>query len=421
MHNPATPVSKAAQTLPQLSTSFPSNAAGAASTSAGLTSPITPFSQSTLPSKSLLSREDSNFDPSLPGGGNAGVAGAHPTPLVLQRNVQKNLQATIRRIFESCYESANYRQVVGIAIEARNLDVLREAILRASQDETKSGKKPATSSSSKSEELMEYVLDICMNVVQERGLRNEILRLILDLLNDNEIPNPDYFSIAKCVVYLDQHSLASKLIRQLIQQGDDKSRAVAYQISFDLYENGTQEFLAKVMEELPETDGDEDKLTANGDVNKPRGEDAGESDSLLANVDTSNVSTVVSRSKEKPLSEEQTKAFSSVRYILRGTKSIELNLEFLYRNNHTDKAVLNKIRDSLEARNSIFHTGVTFANAFMNAGTTNDTFFRENLDWLGKAVNWSKFTATAALGVIHRGNITQGQKLLEPYLPSTLR
>lgn len=220
------------------------------------------------------------------------------------------------------------------------------------------------------------------------------------------------------MVYLNQHSLASKLIRQLIQQGDDKSRAIAYQISFDLYENGTQEFLTKVMEDLPETDeDDESKPTANGDVSHKSRDDAGESDSLLANVDTSNVSTVVSRTKDKSLSETQFKAFSSVRYILRGTKSIELNLEFLYRNNHTDKAVLNKIRDSLEARNSIFHTGVTFANAFMNAGTTNDTFFRENLDWLGKAVNWSKFTATAALGVIHRGNITQGQKLLEPYLP----
>jgi 26S proteasome regulatory subunit N2 len=237
------------------------------------------------------------------------------------------------------------------------------------------------------------------------------------LLNDNEIPNPDYFSIAKCVVYLNQHSLASKLVRQLIQEGDDKSRAIAYQISFDLYENGTQEFLAKVMEELPETDDKDAKPTANGDASQKPADDAAESDSLLANVDTSNVSTVVSRTKEKSLSEEQQKAFSSVRHILRGTKSIELNLEFLYRNNHTDKAVLNKIRDSLEARNSIFHTGVTFANAFMNAGTTNDTFFRENLDWLGKAVNWSKFTATAALGVIHRGNITQGQKLLEPYLP----
>ncbi|KAF2823315.1 26S proteasome regulatory complex, non-ATPase subcomplex, Rpn2/Psmd1 subunit [Ophiobolus disseminans] len=421
MHNPPTPVSKANQAPPQLSTSFPVNSAGAANTSASLASPITPFSQSALPSKSLLSREDSStFDPTLPGGGNAGVPGAHPTPMVLQRNVQKNLQGTIRRIFESCYESGNYRQVVGIAIEARNLDVLRESIIRASQDEKKAaGKKPAQASTAKSEELMEYVLDICMNVVQERGLRNEILRLILDLLNDNEIPNPDYFSIAKCVVYLNQHSLASKLVLQLIQQGDDKSRAIAYQISFDLYENGTQEFLAKVMEELPETEkDDEEKPTANGDVShKSQGDEAGESDSLLANVDTSNVSTVVSRTKEKPFSEQQLKAFNSVRHILRGTKSIELNLEFLYRNNHTDKAVLNKIRDSLEARNSIFHTGVTFANAFMNAGTTNDTFFRENLDWLGKAVNWSKFTATAALGVIHRGNITQGQKLLEPYLP----
>lgn len=418
MHNPPTPVSKASQVPPQLSTSFPVNAAGATSTSASLASPITPFSQSALPSKSLLSREDSStFDPTVPGGGNAGVPGAHPTPMVLQRNVQKNLQATVRRIFESCYESANYKQVVGIAIEARNLDVLREAIVRASQDEKK-GKKAAQSTPNQSEELLEYVLNICMNVVQERGLRNEILRMILDLLNDDEVPNPDYFSIAKCVVYLNQHALASKLILQLIERGDDKSRAIAYQISFDLYENGTQEFLSKVMEELPETEDDDSKATGTGDASKKaRGDEAGESDSLLANVDTSNLSTGASRTKDTQSTPAQTKAFNNVRLILRGTKSIELNLEFLYRNNHTDKAVLNKVRDSLEARNSIFHSSVTFANAFMNAGTTNDTFFRENLDWLGKAVNWSKFSATAALGVIHRGNITQGQKLLEPYLP----
>lgn len=177
MHNPPTPVSKASHSALQLSTSFPSNSAGATSTSAGLASPITPFSQSALPSKSLLSREDSStFDPTLPGGGNAGVSGAHPTPMVLQRNVQKNLQATVRRIFESCYESGNYKQVVGIAIEARNLDVLRDSIIRASQDEKKKGKKPTASPSSQSEELLEYVLDICMNVVQERGLRNEVRR-----------------------------------------------------------------------------------------------------------------------------------------------------------------------------------------------------------------------------------------------------
>lgn len=217
--------------------------------------------------------------------------------------------------------------------------------------------------------------------------------------------------------------MAANLLRQLVQRDDPRSLAVAYQIAFDLYENGTQEFLAKVMEELPDAEKDgEEKPAANGDAShKPRAEDASESDALLSNVDNSNerptISTVVSRTKQKPPTEEELKVFSSVRHVLRGTKSIELNLEFLYRNNHADKQILNKIRDSLEARNSIFHTSVTFANAFMNAGTTNDAFFRENLDWLGKAVNWSKFTATAALGVIHRGNITQGQKLLDPYLP----
>ena len=94
-----------------------------------------------------------------------------------------------------------------------------------------------------------------------------------------------------------------------------------------------------------------------------------------------------------------------------------MNLDFLFRTNKTDLVILNKIRDSLEARNSIFHSAVTFANAYMHAGTTIDSFIRDNLDWLARATNWSKFSATAALGVIHRGHLSQGMKLLAPYLP----
>jgi 26S proteasome regulatory subunit N2 len=120
---------------------------------------------------------------------------------------------------------------------------------------------------------------------------------------------------------------------------------------------------------------------------------------------------------EEKYTDKQLGVFDRIRKILDGSETIRLNLEFLYRNNHTDLSILNKVRDSLEGRNSIFHTAVTFCNAFMNQGTTNDKFFRDNLEWLGKAVNWSKFSATAALGVIHRGNLTQCRKLLEPYLP----
>lgn len=423
MHNPPTPASKTASGNAEFNDTF-TGAKGSTAAAVSSTSPTTPFSQSTLPSKSLLSRDFTNiWDSNAPGGGNAGVAGAHPHPLTLSTTVKKNLQSVTRRIFKSCYEEGEYKQVVGIAVEARNIEVLREAILKSSKEEGGKGKQGV---SGQTYELLEYVLDICMNVIQERGLRNEILRLILELLND--IPNPDYFAIARCVVYLDQHAMASNMIKQLISKGDGKSLAVAYQLSFDLYENGTQEFLQKVMEELPEEEKTEE-LNANGETVAPstpranEDEDAEESSQLLSELNQSaskaQKTVVTSRTKPKSESDDQDKAFESVRDILRGTKSIDLNLEFLFRNSRTDKAILNKVRDSLEARNSIFHTSVTFANAFMHAGTTIDSFFRENLEWLGKAVNWSKFTATAALGVIHRGNLGQGQKLLEPYLPKT--
>jgi len=44
----------------------------------------------------------------------------------------------------------------------------------------------------------------------------------------------------------------------------------------------------------------------------------------------------------------------------------------------------------------------------MQAGTTSDEFLRQNLDWLSRATNWSKFSATAALGVIHK--VIKGEK-----------
>ena len=199
--------------------------------------------------------------------------------------------------------------------------------------------------------------------------------------------------------------MASDMLAQLVKKGDPKSLAIAYQTAFDLYDNSTQEFLKKVREDLPKPPA---PPVENGEkMEDDNAKDAKETDALLQD----------SPEKAESMSEEAQKAFQSIGTILEGTKSIELDLEFLYRNNHTDMAILNKIKDSLEARNSIFHTAVTLANAFMHAGTTNDKFFRDNLEWLGKAVNWSKFTATAALGVIHRGNLGQGQKLLDPYLP----
>lgn len=79
------------------------------------------------------------------------------------------MKSVIEDLFEECFRQKRYRQVIGIAIEAKNLQVLRMAILRASEDE-----KEQEGESRQSEELMEYVLDICMGIVQERAFRNEV-------------------------------------------------------------------------------------------------------------------------------------------------------------------------------------------------------------------------------------------------------
>lgn len=401
----------------QLNTAFPSTSNGASSTSASLASPAMPFSQATLPSKSLLSRQDSTntFDPA----GAPAPISALPPSLAHQPGIQRPLQAVIDQLFERCFQEKRYRQVVGIAVEARKFDVIRRAILRASKDEK--GNKPAKDGVGQAEELLEYLLGICMDVVQERGLRQELLRLILGLLRD--VASPDVFSIAKCIVYLNEHSMASKLLADLIETGGPRRLAEAYQIAFDLYDNSSQEFLKKVREGLPkEPEPTVAQPTEGADtMDEDKTDDAQETDKLLSgsNGDAAAPSSSIENPAEKPqpISPDAQKAFDSIREILSGTKTIQLNLEFLYRNNHADVAILNKLKDSLEARNSIFHTAVTLSCGFMNAGTMNANFFRDNLDWLGKAVNWSKFTATAALGVIHRGDLGNGQTLLKPYLP----
>jgi len=72
--------------------------------------------------------------------------------------------------------------------------------------------------------------------------------------------------------------------------------------------------------------------------------------------------------------------------------------------------VLKNMKGAVEVRNSVCHSAVIFANAVMHAGTTVDAFLRESMDWLTRATNWAKFSATAGLGVIHRGHLAQARR-----------
>eukprot|EP00656_Telonema_subtile_P013230 TRINITY_DN16710_c0_g2_i1.p1 TRINITY_DN16710_c0_g2~~TRINITY_DN16710_c0_g2_i1.p1 ORF type:complete len:515 (-),score=103.06 TRINITY_DN16710_c0_g2_i1:80-1624(-) len=84
---------------------------------------------------------------------------------------------------------------------------------------------------------------------------------------------------------------------------------------------------------------------------------------------------------------------------------------------NADIHILNQTKKSLDSQNSVTHNATVVANAIMYCGTTLDGFLVDNLEWLGRATNWAKFTATASIGAIHKGHSEEAMNILEPYLP----
>lgn len=262
-----------------------------------------------------------------------------------------------------CVADKEFKQALGIALETRRFDVLSQ-IFDASNNNAS---------------LLSYTLDTLNAVSLKLSLRNEVLRLLVDRFKAAQ-PQPDYFAMVQCFNLLNDSTTTAEVIQHLLSQGsgsaDDVNTLLAFQIAFDLAESATQEYLHAVHAALSATHN--------------------------------------SASAEAPASDSP---LQRVLLILTREESIKLYGEFLSRNNHADLLILKKTKDAMEGRVSLYHSAVSFANAFANAGTLSDQFLRDNLDWLGKASNWSKFTATAALGVIHKGNLTGGMDVVSPYLP----
>lgn len=89
-----------------------------------------------------------------------------PTP------VDPRLQDIVERLFRSCYQNEDYKPAIGIAIEARRLDVVEEGITLAGQRDLDEDEEQTDMAV----ELMEYVLHIAMGEVQEVGLRERVCR-----------------------------------------------------------------------------------------------------------------------------------------------------------------------------------------------------------------------------------------------------
>jgi 26S proteasome regulatory subunit N2 len=231
------------------------------------------------------------------------------------------------------------------------------------------------------------------------------------------------------LIYLDNPKGAAEVIEKLSSRGLE-SQLMSYQIGFDLYESATQNFLARVLSilkqnqaaYLPQTPVPvviiEEVVTPSEEAAPTPTEGEETPVEPVVSVPVVAVPTPAPTTPKAPASsvnEEMKKHWEQVIKVLCGEVTIALQLQFLVRSNKSDLLILKQTKDSV--RVSICHTATVIANAFMHSGTTSDQFLRENLDWLARATNWAKFTATASLGVIHRGHENEAMNLMQSYLP----
>lgn len=300
--------------------------------------------------------------------------------------IDPRLVAIVERMFERCFTEGMYRHTLGIALESRRLDLVKRSILESGDVKA----------------MLRYCFDISQSTaaIASREFRTELLAVLVQLYE--QLPNPDYINVAQCLLFLNQPQAVAETLEKLVARTDDQGEGVlmAYQIAFDLGENQNQPFLIKVSQALPGGAAPAAAAAAGGAAAAPSA------------ISTSSIAAPA-------VGDDSYNArLTNLRRILSGELPVDLYLHFLYEANKTDLNILRSIKDKLEQRNSITHGATVIAHAFMHAGTTVDTFLRENLDWLSRAQNWAKFTATASIGVIHKGHHKESQKLLSPYLPS---
>ncbi|KAA8548426.1 hypothetical protein F0562_000110 [Nyssa sinensis] len=311
--------------------------------------------------------------------------------------VDPRLEAIVERMLDKCIMDGRYQQAIGMALECRRLDKLEEAI-------TRSDNVHAT---------LSYCINISHSFVNLREYRHEVLRLLVKVFQ--KLPSPDYLSICQCLMFLDEPESVASILEKLLRSESKDEALLAFQIAFDLVENEHQAFLLNVRDRLskPKSQPSEAVQPVSAVPDTDQQGNATASEDAQMTDGSGNVH------EADPIEATYAERLIKIKGILSGETSIQLTLQFLYSHNKSDLLILKTIKQSVEMRNSVCHSATIYANAVMHAGTTVDTFLRENLDWLSRATNWAKFSATAGLGVIHRGHLQQGRSLMAPYLPQS--
>jgi 26S proteasome regulatory subunit N2 len=146
--------------------------------------------------------------------------------------VDPRLGEIIESIFKRCIDDGEYKQAIGIALEARRLDVIKY-IYEQTKDTS----------------LLTYTMDAVIDGNVSLTVRDQVLHFILPLYPsiDANVRSPHVHALTRLLVTLGDASLTAPLLTSLVQ----KNKLLAYQFAFDLVEGGAQDFLETLRNGLP--------------------------------------------------------------------------------------------------------------------------------------------------------------------------
>ena len=337
------------------------------------------------------------------------------------------LEEIVERMFLRCYEDEAFEHAVGIALEAQRLDKLRDVLSRCPTTDNKGG--------NPRDDLCKYAA-ASTSAFASRDFRKRVMRLLVDVQDMS-----DSIFVCHALQALGDADEMANVVAQLASSEDPKNHLLAVQLAFVLVESGNQKFIADVVDRLtpgvPTTESSEASAPPEAtmpDVPRVQSDSTSlpsppppptdatttfEAPTTTAATTTVGGATsdVIARTLSDPSAAQ---ILAKVRKVLdvEGIWS-ELQLNFLFSTSEADVFIIKNLKEAVDGnRNSVLHNAVVIAHGFMHAGTTNTTFLSENLEWMGKASNWAKFSATASIGVVHMGHISQSIQLLQPYLPN---
>lgn len=280
----------------------------------------------------------------------------------------EKLHNVVQLMFQRCYTDGSYGHALGVAFEAREVIKVQEILDKLSS---------SGMDANDIVETLKYALSSAHTLIPSKTFRAKALELIAvsltKVFEDTSVSitakRNAAFTLALCRQLLGDSKSVGTIIVQLIDGESDDSALLGLQLCFDIVDSGDQAFVNSVAGCLPKQQ---------------------ESSESTAVVEGEEKVEVVEASVKR--SEATWTHFTNAHRILTGGFTSELSLSFLYKNSNSDKLIMSNLKKALEeramSRNSVLHNCAVTTHGYLNAGTTDDSFLRDNLDWMKKASNW---------------------------------